>query len=75
MTTGPDALDLLADGALGIEAAVDFTGLSRAELYRRMGRGSLPYVLQGRRRLLPRRALQEMLAEACAVASPPEAVA
>jgi hypothetical protein len=56
------ARELLAEGAIGIEEAVEFTGLSRAELYRRMTAGQLPYVIQGRRRLLPRRALQDMLA-------------
>ena len=57
-----DAFELLADGAMGIEDAVKWCGLSRAELYRRMTRGELRYVIRGRRRLIPRRALSEMLA-------------
>lgn len=56
------ALELVADGVLAIDAAVEFAGISRAELYRRMTAGSLVYTLQGRRRFIPKRALVEMLA-------------
>jgi excisionase family DNA binding protein len=56
------ARELLADGAIGIEQAVEFTGLSRAELYRRMDAGSLRFVKVGRRRLIPKRAAVQMLA-------------
>lgn len=61
-TPEPNAEEVLRDGSLAIDAACDFTGLSRAELYRRMDRGALAYTLQGRRRLIPRRALVRMLA-------------
>lgn len=54
--------ELCGDGAVSIREAVGFTGISRAELYRRMGKGSLPSIVIGRRRLLPRRALVALLA-------------
>lgn len=57
-----EAEELLRDGALTVGAATEYAGLSRAELYRRMERGVLPYTIQGRRRLIPRRALVRMLA-------------
>lgn len=56
------AEELLADGVLTIHDAVALSRLSRAELYRRMERGALAYTVQGRRRLIPRRALVRMLA-------------
>ena len=66
MTAAPmpdtDTHDLLRDGAMSVADAVTFTALSRAELYRRMLVGQLPFVAQGRRRLIPRRALVAMLA-------------
>lgn len=61
-TPTPDAVALLSDGAIGLIDAVAFTGLSRAELYRQMTAGELPYVIRGRRRLIPRRSLVELLA-------------
>lgn len=62
--------DLLADGVVSIRDAVAFAGLSRAELYRRMGAGELAHVIQGRRRLIPRRALVRMLAAGLRGGSP-----
>lgn len=61
-TPDADGEELMRDGALTIGAATQYAGLSRAELYRRMERGVLPYTVQGRRRLIPRRALVRMLA-------------
>jgi len=58
----PDALDLMADGALGVAEAVEFTGLSRAELYRLMLSGRLVFVKHGRRTLIPKRAAVRLLA-------------
>jgi hypothetical protein len=55
--------ELLADGAFAVSEAVLFTGLSRAQLYREMAAGRLAYVQCGRRRLIPRRAAQLLLAE------------
>jgi excisionase family DNA binding protein len=59
--TPATADDVLAEGALGVPDAVNFTGMSRSDLYDRMTRGELPYTKVGRRRLIPRRALVEML--------------
>lgn len=58
-----DALELVGDGALGMNGpAEDFSGCSRAHLYRAMKDGRLPYLKQGRRTLIPRRALVRFLA-------------
>ncbi len=62
MQTTETARALLADGALGVDEAAAFARVSRAELYRWMQRGELAYVLRGRRRLVPRRALVDLLA-------------
>lgn len=53
---------LMAEGTTDVKGAVAFTNLSRPELYRLMARGKLAFVKYGRRRLIPRRALVEMLA-------------
>lgn len=53
--------DVVADGMLTVEEAAGFSKLSRAELYRRMSAGDLKYVKFGKRRLIPRRALVELL--------------
>ena len=60
--TRPDALELLADGALSIAEAVRFTSVARATLYEAMGAGDLVFVKRGRRRLIPKRALVAWLA-------------
>ena len=58
-----DAEELLRDGALEVNAACEFAGgISRAQLYREMQAGAIPYVLRGRRRMIPRRALTVWLA-------------
>lgn len=54
--------ELAADGAMGVPVAVAFLGVSRAEVYVLMGRGELPFVKLGRRRLVPKRALVDLLA-------------
>lgn len=56
------AEELFADGVVSMTEAVALSRLSRSELYRRMDRGALAYTVQGRRRLIPRRALVRMLA-------------
>jgi len=55
--------DLLADGCLPIDRAVEWSGIGRTRLYDYMGAGRLPYVVRGRRRLIPRVALRRLLAE------------
>lgn len=54
--------EVLADGALSVGQATKFSGIGRSELYKRMGEGTLPFVKIGKRRLIPRRALVELLA-------------
>lgn len=61
-TTATTAQDLYADGAVSVEAAALFVGLSRASIYKLMDRGELPYSKLGTRRLIPKRALVELLA-------------
>jgi hypothetical protein len=55
--------DLLSDGTLGIEQAMEFSGLGRSLLYELMGCGRLPYSKVGARRVIPKRALMKILAE------------
>jgi excisionase family DNA binding protein len=56
------AEELLKDGVLSVPEAAGFMGLSRATVYRLMENGQLVFVLQGRRRLVPRRAVVRLLA-------------
>jgi excisionase family DNA binding protein len=56
------AEDLVADGLSTVPEGQSFTRLSRAKLYDLMAHGKLPFVLIGRRRLIPRRALVELAA-------------
>ncbi len=53
--------DVFADGCISVPEAAEFTGMSRSDLYDRMGRGELIYSKVGRRRLVPRRALVNLL--------------
>jgi excisionase family DNA binding protein len=56
------ATELAADGTIGVKEAQAFTGLGRTSLYELMDRGVLPYTRVGDRRLIPKRALVELLA-------------
>ena len=60
---GVDAEELLADGSMSVKCAAQFSGLSRAELYKLMGAGRLAFVKHGKRRLIPRKALVRCLGE------------
>ena len=53
---------LLEDGALTISEAVAWSGVGRTRLYMEMAEGKLPFVQKGARRLIPRRALRNLLA-------------
>jgi excisionase family DNA binding protein len=53
--------ELLAEGALEVPEASIFSGLTRTNLYEHMQRGELPFVKIGKRRLIPKRALVELL--------------
>ncbi len=55
--------ELLADGCLSIAEAVEFSRISRSRLYECIATGDLLTVKNGRRRLVPRRALIRFLAE------------
>jgi excisionase family DNA binding protein len=70
------AEQLLDEGTIGIEEARRFTGLGRTILYDLMGDGTLPYTKVGTRRLIPRRALIQILSQgvpSAPVATPPPA--
>jgi hypothetical protein len=54
---------ILAEGAMHIEAAVKWSGLSRSKLYQAMALGNLQYVKDGKRRLIPKRGLRDYLAD------------
>lgn len=68
-TMTPD--ELLADGALTVEAAVEWSGLSQSELYRLMSNGTLTWFRPKKGRLIPKRALRTYLAELYAAAPEP----
>jgi excisionase family DNA binding protein len=57
------AVELMRDGTLSIPDAVEFSGLGRSKIYELMEGGRLPYVKEGARRLIPKLALQELLAQ------------
>ena len=57
------AEELCGDGMFSVEEAAAFANWSRAELYVRMGRGEVPFVKDGKRRTIPKRALVEILAQ------------
>lgn len=56
-----DAGDVWAGGACDLATAEAEYGVSRSELYKRMGAGELPYAVVTRERLVPRRALAAIL--------------
>lgn len=62
MPNDESALGLFADGAMSVPEAARLTGLGRTQLYVLMGTGELAYTKVGSRRLIPRRALVELLA-------------
>jgi excisionase family DNA binding protein len=54
-------LETIEGGLFTVPEASGFSRLSRSDLYSRMERGELAYCKVGRRRLIPKRALLEML--------------
>lgn len=56
------AADVVAEGALRIKDAVEWSGVGRSQLYAAMARGELPFVKVGKRRLIPKSALRNFLA-------------
>ena len=53
--------EVLTDGAMSIEAAASWSGLSRTKIYAAMARGDLLYIKDGKRRLVPKRGLHDYL--------------
>lgn len=56
-----DARELCGDGALDVKAAIAFSGIRRAWLFKLMSSGALPYIRLARKRLVPRTALVRLL--------------
>lgn len=56
-------LELVRDGALRISEAVRFSGIGKSKLYEEMAAGRLPYLQIGGARRIPRRALEDWLAQ------------
>jgi hypothetical protein len=56
-----DDVGLVSDGLMTIPEAEEFSRLSRSDLYARMDRGELAYCKLGKRRMIPRRAMVEMV--------------
>jgi excisionase family DNA binding protein len=65
------AFGVLSDGLMTLAEAHDFSRLSRSDLYARMSRGELAFVKLGRRRLIPRRALMQLVTQAMVLVSGP----
>jgi excisionase family DNA binding protein len=57
-----EAKSAVADGVLSVNEAVEFSKLGRTELYKLMTAGKLAFLKHGKRRLIPKRALVELLA-------------
>lgn len=58
--SGPE--ELFADGALNVAEATKFAAVSRSLLYEWMQTGRVPYTIVSGRRVIPKRALQKLLA-------------
>jgi hypothetical protein len=61
LLTESSTQDVLGDGTFNIEQAIAFSGLPRSNLYESMSRGELVYTKVGKRRLIPKRALIELM--------------
>jgi excisionase family DNA binding protein len=55
--------ELLRDGLERVAEAAHFLGLSRSSIYTLMARGALPFVMLGKSRRIPRRAVFELAAK------------
>lgn len=54
---------LVAEGAVTVPEASEFSGIGRTVLYQKMGNGELRFVKIGNRRLIPRAELRRLLSE------------
>lgn len=61
MATASAGRDLMADGLVSVQEAMDFARLSRTDVCARMNSGELRSVKIGGRRLIPKRALIDLL--------------
>jgi excisionase family DNA binding protein len=56
------SLELMEDGVLPVNAAGEFSGLSRSKIYELIAEGELRTVKLGRKTLIPKRSLVALLA-------------
>ncbi len=56
-----EVADLTDEGAITVREATVFSGVPRSTLYEVMDRGELAYTKVGRRRLIMRRSLRDLL--------------
>jgi excisionase family DNA binding protein len=61
--TERDKQDAVSMGAMTIRQAIEFAGVKRTFLYHCMTDKKLPYIKLGTRRLIPRKALEQFLAD------------
>jgi excisionase family DNA binding protein len=52
---------LVSDGVMDVRAAASLLGISRSKAYELMRDGGLPFIILGRRRLIPKRAVINLL--------------
>jgi len=57
-----NSTETLADGAMTLQKASEFSGIGRTKLFQLIREGTLPVLKVGRRTLVPRKALVELLA-------------
>ncbi len=69
MTSASPALSALERQAYSVEEVAAALGISRTSAYLAAQRGEIPSVVIGRRRLVPRVALEQLLASADPLAS------
>lgn len=53
---------LASEGAVNVDEACKLLGIKRTMLYKLMGDNEIAYALIGKRRVIPRRAIQDYLA-------------
>ncbi len=60
--TATENISLVSEGAMTVREAVKFSRISRSDLYRFMESGRLPWLKPCRNRLIPRKALVDLMA-------------
>lgn len=56
-------LEMVSDGMLTVAQAKKFSGFSTWTIYQAIGGGPLPYAQYGKKMVIPRRAMDEWLAD------------